>query len=327
MLTVLHLFLYTSKVVDPHPFYGDVVVRFLSVLVVLVSFLLSSNLEAKGLCATKAGVVTLRAVCKRSEVLVDLASLGPTGPQGIQGLTGAIGATGETGPQGLKGDTGATGPKGDIGATGAAGPQGLKGDMGATGPKGDIGATGAAGPQGLKGDMGATGPKGDIGATGAAGPQGLKGDTGATGPSGTAVFQYGFYASHSISYGDYPAVGSNIIFGNIGLNDGAAYNPASGIFTAPAGGVYEFSLSASALISSQTDQAGSLQFAINGAYDTTREAVILSHDIGNTIWLSGSMSAIYRLNVGDKVSVVHTGSFNVQPRLWLGTFGGKFLGL
>jgi hypothetical protein len=102
VLTILNLFLYTSKVVDPYHYYGDVVVRFLSVLVVLVSFLLSATVDAQVLCATKTGLVNLRTACKTREKVVDLASLGPTGPQGP------------------KGDAGATGPQGAAGANGGA---------------------------------------------------------------------------------------------------------------------------------------------------------------------------------------------------------------
>jgi hypothetical protein len=202
VLTVLHLFLYTSKVVDPHPYYGDVVVRFLSVLVVLVSFLLSSNLEAKGLCATKAGVVTLRAVCKRSEVLVDLASLGPTGPQGIRGETGP---KGDTGLQGQNGSNGANGINGNTILNGSVAPSIVAGALNdfyldttankMYGPKSvggwgsGVSLVGPQGEQGIQGPIGLTGITGPTGATGLTGPQGPVGSTGPAGATGT--FQAG----------------------------------------------------------------------------------------------------------------------------------------
>ena len=123
------------------------------------------------------------------------------------------------------------GPQGPAGPTGAQGPQGPMGLTGAQGPIGPIGLTGAQGLPGAKGDTGATGPAGPTGPTGPAGPQGPTGLTGATGPAGTQVFKYGFYVSHSLSYGDYPDLGNNLLFGNVNLNVGNAYNPTTGILT------------------------------------------------------------------------------------------------
>ncbi len=61
--------------------------RFLSVLVVLVSFLLSSNVEAQVLCAAKTGAIALRSACKKREKVVNLASVGTTAPAGSASLS------------------------------------------------------------------------------------------------------------------------------------------------------------------------------------------------------------------------------------------------
>jgi hypothetical protein len=161
--------------VDPYPYYGDVVVRFLSVLVVLVSFLLSATVDAQVLCATKTGLVNLRTACKTREKVVDLASLGPTGPQGIQGEIGATGTNGTNGSNGTDGKTVLSG-------TGAPTTQGISGDFYVDtaanriyGPKvGSSWGSGVSlvGPQGIQGIQGPIGLTGATGATGASGQNG-----------------------------------------------------------------------------------------------------------------------------------------------------------
>ncbi len=192
---------------------------------------------------------------------------GPTGPMGPMGMTGAVGPQGpqgEMGPQGIQGEAGPTGPMGPMGMTGAVGPQGPQGDVGPAGPMGMTGATGATGPQGPIGLTGAPGP------LGAMGPQGTQGLDGIGVPAGGSAGQVlakvdgSNYNTHwvtpasggtssgptllvraSANIAQSISTGSNMhgpelatCFQNINTNIGSAYNPFSGVFTAPSAGLY-----------------------------------------------------------------------------------------
>ncbi|XP_020663950.3 EMILIN-1 [Pogona vitticeps] len=99
-----------------------------------------------------------------------------------------------------------------------------------TGPQGPPGPVGPMGRQGPPGPMGSPGKDGR---TGAAGPPGLPGEQGLPGPAGTAP-KVSFTASLTSWQGET----GTIAFDRVLVNDGDAYDPDSGIFTAPISGRY-----------------------------------------------------------------------------------------
>ncbi|TXB66996.1 hypothetical protein FRY74_02095 [Vicingus serpentipes] len=197
---------------------------------------------------------------------------GATGPQGIAGNDGATGPMGPQGPAGADGATGAQGPIGLTGPAGADGATGPQGPIGLTGPAGATGATGPQGPIGLTGPAGAdgaTGPQGPIGLTG---PAGATGATGATGPQGPAgadgvgiaqTLSYDATTNNlAISSGNSVSLNKNCAFmayqgvnlpvtGGVNVpipfstedfDLGNNFNSSTGVFTAPANGIYQFNV-------------------------------------------------------------------------------------
>ncbi len=68
----------------------------------------ASDARADLVCRSKAGTLSERAVCKKKETQVDLASIGLVGPTGPQGPAGPQGPQGPPGPQGPTGPSEAT---------------------------------------------------------------------------------------------------------------------------------------------------------------------------------------------------------------------------
>lgn len=111
--------------------------------------------------------------------------------------------------------------------------QDFMGPPGLPGPPGPIGKTGPPGPQGPPGP---TGKDGAAGKQGPIGPPGLRGEQGPVGLP-PEVPQISFSAALSI-----PVLEAGTIqFDKILVNDGHAYDPETGIFTAPIEGRYFFS--------------------------------------------------------------------------------------
>ncbi|KAG8431781.1 hypothetical protein GDO86_019953 [Hymenochirus boettgeri] len=104
------------------------------------------------------------------------------------------------------------------------GPPGLPGPPGPMGKQGPPGPQGPLGPQGKDGAVGRQGP---------VGPPGLQGEQGPRGES-ALVPEVSFSAALS-----YPQLDpGTIAFDKVLVNDGNAYDPSSGIFTAPLSGRY-----------------------------------------------------------------------------------------
>jgi hypothetical protein len=159
---------------------------------------------------------------------------GPSGPAGAQGGPGSAGAQGPAGTAGAQGDPGPTGAQGP---SGPAGPQGDPGSAGAQGPSGPAGPQGDPGPAGAQGPAGPAGPQGDPGPAGAQGPSGPAGPQGDSGPAGTSFTSEGFSVT-----GTTYSIASSTLFTNWSEASpyyaSPAFNPATGIFTAPATGKY-----------------------------------------------------------------------------------------
>ncbi|MEK3752635.1 stalk domain-containing protein [Paenibacillus sp. FSL E2-8871] len=170
-------------------------------------------------------------------------SQGDPGPAGAQGPAGPAGLQGDPGPAGAQGPAGPAGPQGDPGPAGAQGPAGPAGPQGDPGPAGAQGPAGPAGPQGDPGPAGAEGPagpagsQGDPGPAGAQGPAGPAGPQGDPGPAGTSFTSEGFSVT-----GTTYSIASSTLFTNWSEASpyyaSPAFNPATGIFTAPATGKY-----------------------------------------------------------------------------------------
>ncbi|XP_030324680.1 EMILIN-1 [Calypte anna] len=111
--------------------------------------------------------------------------------------------------------------------------QELRGELRHGGQRGDPGPPGPAGPRGETGPPGPSGPPGKDGEQGPMGPPGLPGERGLRGEAGS-VPRVAFSAalsSQRVEPGTVP-------FDQVLLNDGGAYDPETGTFTAPVSGRY-----------------------------------------------------------------------------------------
>ncbi|XP_051471663.1 EMILIN-1 [Apus apus] len=114
--------------------------------------------------------------------------------------------------------------------------QELRGELcrgGQRGTDGPPGPPGPAGPRGEMGPPGPTGPPGKDGEQGPVGPPGLPGERGLQGEPGS-VPRIAFSAALSTQRTE----PGTVPFDQVLLNDGGAYDPETGMFTAPVSGRY-----------------------------------------------------------------------------------------
>ncbi|KAE8605719.1 hypothetical protein XENTR_v10015300 [Xenopus tropicalis] len=104
------------------------------------------------------------------------------------------------------------------------------------GPPGLPGPPGPQGKQGVPGPQGPPGPSGKDGAQGKQGPVGPPGLRGEQGPIGESAIAPNIAFSAALTYPQLDP--GTIIFDKVLVNDGNAYDPTSGIFTAPLSGRY-----------------------------------------------------------------------------------------
>ncbi|XP_060783648.1 adiponectin-like [Neoarius graeffei] len=159
-------------------------------------------------------------------------------------LAGVPGSPGHNGLPGKDGRDGLPGPKGDKGEPGDSvqGPPGIIGPLGPSGPPGKPGLAGPPGPAGIPGLPGIT----------------AKVAFSATLSPLTSAFR---------NIGPYPDR-RTLVYGNVLMNIGSAYDPETGIFTAPVRGVYFFIF----FLFNPNEVATGLSLVKNG------EAVVLASD-------------------------------------------------
>lgn len=115
-----------------------------------------------------------------------------------------------------------------------------------------------------------------------------------------------------------PGDGQIAVFKQIVLNDGGGYNATSGIFTAPEGGLYQFS--------AHFCNAGSKYVAYAIVHNDTEIAISTKDNTPSPAGCS-SVNALIKLKVGDNVTVRGTYSGNqlVEDRYRRASFIGVLI--
>ena len=152
---------------------------------------------------------------------------------------------------------------------GKQGPKGATGAKGATGPVGPTGATGQKGATGAIGLPGVTGPTGVSGLIGEIGPTGPTGLTGITGPTGlTGALPIVLSTIPESSPVVMNSVINNVTNWTEEYDPTNAFNPSTGLFTAPAAGNYliepDITTGPSSVISASGGQIPTLVTEVNG---------------------------------------------------------------
>ncbi|XP_072296395.1 uncharacterized protein [Eucyclogobius newberryi] len=235
-----------------------------------------------------------------------------SGLPGVQGSPGPAGARGLPGTTGSKGSVGDKGDKGDTGLDGSHGLDGLKGKQGSPGPCNCT--NGVNGTNGQKGLVGEKGQKGNVGVEGLQGDTGLKGELGDPGNPGfpgpcSLSVQSAFSVALAASF---PEPYRPVKFTQIISNVQSHYNPAIGLYIAPANGTYAFNFH---LLVKQKRLIAGLFLNFNSVFKlteltntrTSSAEIVLRLKAGDMVWVQVKDSTNNGMFAGEDMSSTFSG--------------------
>ena len=219
---------------------------------------------------------------------------GERGLRGVDGIPGAdSNVAGPTGPQGGTGPQGSIGLQGPVGADSVvAGPQGI------------------GGPQGIPGFTGDTGPQGPQGNDGTLVPPGMMQVTGGVEVNELQAYDYNAFGNASevitLAVNSLQTVYASVIYDTFPV--AGSFNLATGVWTCPTDGFYDFSFYYNFSENGNIDGGGSSQTLDRGWYAGEFAAGLFikgPNDIGGPV---KPITYTTYENVGRKVVIMITGA-------------------
>lgn len=124
---------------------------------------------------------------------------------------------------------------------------------------------------------------------------------------------------------DFPVVsirpGHHIKFGNVVLNKGGAYNPSTGVFTAPVTGLYLF---AATVLHRPEEKSFDAAIVHGVGYNDKKVAILHGAE---KMWDEGSQTVIIQVNKGEQVWIRNDNTYNsLITGIGYSSFAGYLLG-